>query len=129
VAGQVTVAREDGTPLCERCALADTVATRAKGLLGRAGIASDEGLLLTPAPAIHTFFMRFPIDAVFVDRDMKVVGVAPRLRPWRWARRPHARAVLELSAGESERRGVRIGERLTLSDPASSTPDHEIKAA
>jgi uncharacterized protein len=129
VAGQVTVAREDGTPLCERCALADTVATRAKGLLGRAGIASDEGLLLTPAPAIHTFFMRFPIDAVFVDRDMRVVGVAPRLRPWRWARRPRARAVLELSAGESERRGVRIGERLTLGDPASSTPDHEIKAA
>ena len=129
MAGQVTVAREDGTPLCERCALADTVATRAKGLLGRAGIASDEGLLLTPAPAIHTFFMRFPIDAVFVDRDMKVVGVAPRLRPWRWARRPRARAVLELSAGESERRGVRIGERLTLSDHASSTPDHEIKAA
>jgi uncharacterized protein len=129
VAGQVTVAREDGTPLCERCALADTVATRAKGLLGRAGIASDEGLLLRPAPAIHTFFMRFPIDAVFVDRDMRVVGVAPRLRPWRWARRSRARAVLELSAGESERRGVRIGERLTLSDPASSTPNHETKAA
>jgi uncharacterized membrane protein (UPF0127 family) len=57
------------------------------------------------------------------------VGVAPRLRPWRWARRPRARAVLELSAGESERRGLQIGERLTLSDPASSTPDHEIKAA
>jgi len=129
VAGQVTVAREDGTPLCERCALADRPATRAKGLLGRAGIASDEGVLLTPAPAIHTFFMRFPIDAVFVDRDMRVVGVASRLRPWRWARRPRARAVLELSAGESERRGVRIGERLSLSDRSGSTHDHEAKAA
>jgi uncharacterized protein len=102
--------------LCERCALADNPASRLKGLLGRTGLDRDEGLLLRPAPAIHTFFMRFPIDAVFVDRELRVVGVAPRLSPWRWARRPRARAVLELPAGESERRGVRIGERLVLSE-------------
>jgi uncharacterized protein len=114
VAGQVTVAREDGTPLCERCLLADSPVTRLKGLLGRSGLGANEGLLLKPAPAIHTFFMRFPIDAVFVDRDMRVVGVEPELRPWRWARRKRARAVLELSAGESERRGLRIGERLKV---------------
>ena len=114
VAGQVTIAREDGTQLCDRCSLADTPAGRLKGLLGRTGLERGEGLLLKPAPAIHTFFMRFPIDAVFVDRDMRVVGVEPAVRPWRWAGRRHARAVLELSAGESERRGVQVGERLTL---------------
>jgi uncharacterized protein len=117
VAGQVTVAREDGTPLCERCVLADNPVTRLKGLLGRAGLESGEGLLLSPAPAIHTWFMRFPIDAVFLDRELTVVGVAPRLSPWRWAHRARARAVLELSAGESERRGIRVGERLSVSGP------------
>jgi uncharacterized protein len=66
--------------------------------------------------------MRFPIDAVFVDRDMRVVGVEPELRPWRWASRRRARAVLELSAGESERRGVQVGERLTLRTADGSAP-------
>jgi uncharacterized protein len=115
VAREVTVAREDGAPLCERCGLADSPCRRLRGLLGRAGLERGEGLLLEPAPAIHTFFMRFPIDAVFVDRELRVVGVARELRPWRWARRRGARAVLELPAGEAARAGVRIGERLALS--------------
>ena len=109
----MTVAREDGTELCERCKLADTVPTRLKGLLGRDRLERGEGMLLRPAPAIHTCFMRFPIDAVFLDRDLHVLGVTPRLNPWRWARRRGARAVLELGAGEADRLGVRQGERLT----------------
>jgi uncharacterized membrane protein (UPF0127 family) len=60
------------------------------------------------------FFMRFPIDAVFVDREMKVVGVAPVLRPWRVAWRRRAHSVFELAAGEAERRGVRTGDLLVL---------------
>jgi uncharacterized membrane protein (UPF0127 family) len=52
---------------------------------------------------------------VFLDREHQVVGVAPEVRPWRWARRAGARAVLELGAGEADRLGVRPGERLTLS--------------
>ena len=59
--------------------------------------------------------MRFPIDAVFLDRRFEVVGVTPELKPWRWARRAGARAVLELHAGEAERLGVRPGDRLTVS--------------
>jgi uncharacterized membrane protein (UPF0127 family) len=70
--------------------------------------------------------MRFPIDAVFLDRELQVVGVTPELRPWRWARRPGARAVLELGAGEADRLGVQPGERLTVSplsaiDPAEAS--------
>lgn len=72
-------------------------------------------MLLRPAPAIHTCFMRFPIDAVFLDRELQVVGVSPELKPWRWARWTGARAVLELGAGEADRVGVQPGERLTLS--------------
>ena len=70
-------------------------------------------MLLRPSPAIHTCFMRFPIDAVFLDRNLQVLGVTPSLSPWRWARRRGARAVLELGAGEAGRLGVRQGERLT----------------
>jgi uncharacterized protein len=106
--------------VCESCTLADNPRARLKGLLGRARLERGEGMLLRPAPAIHTFFMRFSIDAVFVDRELRVVGVAPRLRPWRWARRSRARGVLELPAGEAERRGIRIGERLSLVAPTEA---------
>jgi uncharacterized protein len=126
VAGEVTVAREDGTQVCERCALADSPPTRLKGLLGRTGLEHGEGMLLRPAPAIHTCFMRFPIDAVFLDRELHVLDVTSGLRPWRWARRAGARAVLELSAGEADRLGVRPGERLTL-NPLSTNDAAEAR--
>jgi uncharacterized membrane protein (UPF0127 family) len=106
---------KDGTALCERCDVADNPFTRTRGLLGRKRLGRDEGILLTPASSIHTAFMRFPIDAVFLDRDMRVLRVAANVRPWRAAGCRGARAVLELSAGESERRGVRPGDRLVAS--------------
>jgi hypothetical protein len=58
--------------------------------------------------------MRFPIDVVFLDRDLRVVGVASELAPWRAAGRRGARAALELAAGEAARRGVAEGDRLEL---------------
>jgi hypothetical protein len=96
--------------------LADSPLPRMRGLIGRRGLPAGEGLLLRPAPAIHTAFMRFPIDALFLDGEMKVVQVVERLRPWRMASFRSARAVLELSAGESARRGVAVGDRLELRD-------------
>jgi len=84
-----------------------------KGLLGRKGLPSGEGLLLRPAGSVHTWFMRFPIDAVFLDGEGRVLKIAADLRPWRAAGCRGARAVLELSSGESERRGVRPGDRLS----------------
>ena len=85
--------------MCERCLLAETALTRMKGLLGRRELPSGEGILLKPAASVHMAFMRFPIDAVFLDRDLVVVRVARDLRPWRVASRRGARAVLELAAG------------------------------
>jgi uncharacterized membrane protein (UPF0127 family) len=79
--------------------VADRPLTRMRGLLGRTELPRGEGILLRPCGSIHTFFMRFPIDAVFVDRDGKVVGVERELRPWRTARHRGAKAVLELAAG------------------------------
>jgi uncharacterized protein len=112
----VTIGRQGGSAVCERCALADTPLRRLRGLLGRKGLESGEGILLRPAPAIHTWFMRFPIDAVFVARDLTVLKIAPDLPPWRMARCKGARAVLELPAGEAHARRLGPGERLEISD-------------
>ena len=112
-----TILRADERPVCERCTVAETPLMRLKGLLGRSGLASGDGLLIRPTSAIHTCFMRFPIDAVFLDRDFVVVGVVADLRPWRVAARRGAKSVLELAAGESGRRGIRTGQWLRLTDP------------
>ena len=109
-----TLRRDDGTIVCERCTLADRPLTRLRGLLGRDGLEAGEGLLLRPASSIHTFFMRFPIDAVFLDRGLVVVGISGGVSPWRTAARRGAKAVLELPAGESFRRGLAVGDQLTL---------------
>jgi uncharacterized membrane protein (UPF0127 family) len=100
--------------------LADRPLSRMRGLLGRSGLPAGEGLLLRPAPSIHTAFMRFPIDALFLDRELRVLQIVERLRPWRVASKRGARAVLELSAGESARRDVRVGDRLELRDRRTS---------
>jgi uncharacterized membrane protein (UPF0127 family) len=104
----------------ERCVcvgeLADGPLSRMRGLLGRSGLPAGEGLLLSPAPSIHTAFMRFPIDAVFLDRELRVLGIAEQLRPWRVASRRRARAVLELAAGECARCDIQVGDRLGLRD-------------
>jgi uncharacterized membrane protein (UPF0127 family) len=113
---------ERGSVICERCELADNPWRRLRGLLGRASLAPGEGLMLRPTGAIHTFFMRFPIDAVFVDSDLRVIEVRERLRPWRGAAARGARAVLELPADEGRRRGITIGARLSLAEPDGHAP-------
>lgn len=85
---------------------------RMRGLLGRRELPEGEGILLRHAGSIHTFFMRFPIDAVFLDREHTVVKVAADVPPWRAVGQKGARSVLELAAGEAGRRGIRVGERL-----------------
>jgi uncharacterized protein len=115
-----SVVRADELAVCERCLVADTPLSRLRGLLGRSRLTSGEGLLIRPTSAIHTCFMRFPIDVVFLDRDLVVVKVVSNRRPWRLAARRGAKSVLELAAGESSRRGIRPGERLRLSEPLPS---------
>jgi uncharacterized protein len=119
---QVALANDEGTVVCEHCLLAETMFARLRGLLGRSGLSSGEGMLLRPAASIHTAFMRFPIDAVFLDRENRVVKVAAELAPWRAAACRGSRTVLELPAGEAARQGLRPGVSLTQvwrSEPAS----------
>ena len=109
---ELTLRRENGDVVCDRCVVADNPVSRLRGLLGRSELRPGEGLLLRPASAIHTCFMRFPIDAVFLDRELRVVGISDDVAPWRAARTRGAKAVLELPAGESLRRGLALGDRL-----------------
>jgi uncharacterized membrane protein (UPF0127 family) len=101
---------QDGRVVCEQV----LVAARMRGLLGRADLPAGEGILLRPASSVHTFFMRFAIDVVFLDRDGVVLGVEAGLAPWRVAGRRGSKAVVELAAGESARRGIAVGDRLAL---------------
>lgn len=100
------------TDVCERCLVADRPLSRMRGLLGRGELAADQGLLLEPAGSIHTHFMRFAIDVVFLDDASRVVDLRSELPPWRMARRRGASAVLELRAGEAARRGIHVGDVL-----------------
>jgi uncharacterized protein len=109
---EIALRREDGSLVCERCVLADTALTRSRGLLGRRDLASGEGILLKPASSVHMAFMRFAIDAVFLDRDLCVLKIAADLKPWRAAGKRGAKAVLEIPAGAAARRGLSVGDRL-----------------
>jgi uncharacterized membrane protein (UPF0127 family) len=114
-----TILRAGATPVCERCDVAETPLTRLKGLLGRSRLRSGEGLLIRPTSAIHTCFMRFPIDAVFLDRELVVLRAVSDMPAWRFAGCRRSRAVLELAAGEIRRHGIRPGDRLRLADAVS----------
>lgn len=106
--------QDDGAVVCARCALATNPWTRFRGLMGRASLDPDEGMLIRPSGSIHMFFMRFPIDAVFCDRELRIVGVARGLKPWRTASRRGAKVVIELAEGAASE--IQEGDRLVLGE-------------
>jgi uncharacterized protein len=107
---------EAGNVLCERCEIPASSFAQTRGLLGRDGLDPGSGMLIDSSPPVHTFFMRFPIDVVFLDRDWTVVGIRHRLRPWRVAGARRAVAALELPAGGAEASGVQEGDVLVLDE-------------
>jgi uncharacterized membrane protein (UPF0127 family) len=113
----IRIAAENGVDVCGHCEVADRALGRMRGLLGRRGLEPDHGMLITPAPSVMTFFMRFPIDVVFLDRDRRIVGISPHLGPWRVAGARRAAAALELPAGTAADRGLRKGDLLLFGEP------------
>lgn len=99
--------------LIPRLEVADTFQTRGKGLLGRKSLATDQALWIPRCNSIHTFFMKFAIDCVFVDRHLKVRKVCHDVRPWRlvlpvWG----ASSVVEMSSGTAQRLNINVGDQL-----------------
>jgi uncharacterized membrane protein (UPF0127 family)/CheY-like chemotaxis protein len=108
----LTLRREDGRIVCESVAVADSTLRRMRGLLGRRTLAKGEGIVLRPAWSIHTAFMHFSIDVVFIDAEQVVMRVEHGLRPFKTASCRGAREIVELAAGECERRGLAAGDRV-----------------
>jgi uncharacterized membrane protein (UPF0127 family) len=103
-----------GTVVCERCEIAAGTLARMRGLLGRDGLEPGGGMLIDGTPSVHMFFMRFPIDVVFLDRGWRVVRIVHGLRPWRVAVARKAVAALELEAGAAARAALQEGDVLEL---------------
>ena len=108
----LTLRREDGRIVCERVMVSDRAHRRMRGLLGRRYLRAGEGMVLRPGWSIHTAFMRFPIDAVFLDADQVVIKIEHEVGPWRTVSCRGAREVVELPAGECHRRGLEVGDRV-----------------
>ena len=107
-----------GTVLATRCRVADSFLWRGLGLLTRSGLTDGEALRITKTSVITMWFMRFRIDAVFVDRHGRVVRVAERLRPWTTMVAARGAAeVVELPAGVAAKTGTQAGDEL-LFEPA-----------
>jgi uncharacterized protein len=110
-----------GVVVATRVEVARSFGARLRGLLGRSSLEAGEGLVIDPCSSIHTFFMRFPIDVVFLGDDDRVVAIIPDLRPWRATRfYAAARSTLELSAGTAARTGMAVGDRIVLVSDGSS---------
>ena len=90
--------------------------TRFKGLMGAPSLDKGEGLLIFPCNSIHTHFMRFPIDVLYVSKDGEVAAVDRAMAPWRFGR-IHRRAyfVIELPAGTAAATGTEVGDRVEVS--------------
>jgi len=107
------------TVVAERCRVASSLHERTVGLLGTPEPVPGDGLLIERTQSIHMFFMRYPIDVVFVDRDARVTRCVTALRPWRvvwWAR--GARDCIELRVGTLGASATHNGDQLAISEVA-----------
>ena len=104
-----------GTVVVPRVRPAARVHERFLGLMGRPSLESGAGLWLSPCRSIHTWFMRFAIDVIFMDRSGTVLRIARAVRPWRlvWAPRG-THSVLEVAAGWLPHDVLRTGDRVEI---------------
>ena len=102
--------------VAEHVRIARSLKSRLIGLLGTPVLAAGEGLWLSPCTSVHTFFMRYPIDVVFLDAQDRVLHCVT-LKPWRFSRWiPKACAVLELVAGQAAVAELHEGDRLSMKE-------------
>lgn len=112
------------TVLASQLEVARNSAERTKGLLGRESLPAGGGLWISPCESVHTFWMRFPIDLVYVDRSLRVKKVRSAVGPWRLSACLSAHSVIELPAGVVQQTGTRPGDQLQVSESgdAAATP-------
>lgn len=104
----------DGEVLVSELKHADNFFTRLLGLMGTKNLPSAHGILISPCQQIHTHFMRYPLDVIFLDNDMVVLEKLTALKPWKFTRFiKRAKHVLEVSAYAADK--VKVGDKLILS--------------
>jgi len=91
--------RTRGTELGDAIDIADSSAKRRTGLLKHTGLGRGEGLWIVPCESVHTFFMKFAIDLVYLDKQLKVRKVRHAVKPWRLSACFSAHSIVELPAG------------------------------
>lgn len=104
-----------GVNLADAGRVADSIWTRLVGLLRDHELAAGDGLWIVPCNSIHSFAMKFTFDAVFLNRELKVVHLMPEMKPWRMSPLKFAaHSVLELPAGVITRSGTQLGDQLEM---------------
>ena len=121
----VTVTDETrGTVIGDRIEVAETSLTRMVGLLGRRGLNAGEGLWIRPSSGVHTFFMKFSIDVIGLDKDLQVVRLWRRLVPYRVTSvSMKLSSVIELGPGAIDACQVQVGDRLAIASGAGTKVD------
>ena len=106
-----------GSELASQARRANTFLTRLVGLLGRSSLGPGEALIIQPCSSVHTAFMRFTIDVVYIDKDGRVLKIAPDMRPFRVGGvfKPSC-SVIELPKGTIEATRTAPGDELALSE-------------
>jgi len=110
------VERESGRVIVERLRVARSMSERMRGLLGRSGLPPGEGMLIERCSSIHTFFMKFSLDVIFLDRSFRVMRVVRHLHPWRLAGAWNAARVVELGAGALDGMELSEGRELVMEE-------------
>ncbi len=104
------------TTLATKAAIAKTPAARMQGLLGRDSLAAEEALVITQCRSIHMFFMKFPLDVIFINKQGKIVGLCPQIKPFHLS--PIfflAQDAIELPVGTIAQSQSKIGDFLQIS--------------
>ncbi|MDX1980534.1 MAG: DUF192 domain-containing protein [Bryobacteraceae bacterium] len=101
-----------GTVLAESAGVADTPETRNRGLLKHQSLPEGEGLWIIPTQGVHTFFMKFAIDVLYLNKARKVLKIRPDMGKSRLSFCLSAHSVLELPAGTAARTGTGVGDQL-----------------
>lgn len=104
------------TQLGDQIEVAGSGVLRSKGLLGRNALAPGEGMWIIPCESVHTFFMRFPIDLVYIDRKHRVKKISMTVPPWRLSACLSAHSVIELPAGMIQDSQTMAGDILEIVD-------------
>ncbi len=103
-----------GTDLADRADIADTSASRNQGLLKHTGLADGEGLWIVPCEGVHSFFMKFAIDVVFINKKRVVTKIRPNMVSSRIAFSVRAHSTIELPVGMIEKSKTSPGDQLEL---------------